>query len=239
MGIALDGLREDNYRLGDLQALRYDPNKAPFHDGYLAQVYFQCKKSGILRVLFGENPPNTFDGIVSYLAARPVIGLGRWAIVEEEIRSFDLCGFAFPIVTIGNKSPELAMFAGYGFFKRVWGTEDQKILAMLGLAYLFNEFEVKAIHGTRFEDNVLTARFMEKFGFKTIGTIPNYQIRDGVLCSAVVSSCDRDDFERILERELVSLFRPEEAIPEAPQVPVENEKKEEPVTHPYQPLNWL
>lgn len=208
MSIAFDGIKEDNYRIGDLQALRYDRNAAPFYDGYLAKIYTLCRESkrrsgdGILTATFGGNPASHFDAVVPFLAARPLIVLGEW---KEDV--FHEAGFAFPVVTCGSKDTELSQFAGYGFFSHVWGKPELPVLAMLGLTYMFNEWGLHAIHGTRFEENLLTARFMAQFGFKEDGRIPKYQLRDGKLVPAIVTTLMREDFEKYVENWLVEAFK--------------------------------
>jgi len=240
MSIALDGLKEDAYRIGDLQALRYDRTKPPFFDGYLGKIYTLCLQSkrrsgdGIVTAIFGGNPPSTFDAIVSYLAQRPVIVMGEW----QEDGSFQEGGFAFPLLTCGTVETERAMFAGYGFFSHTWGKPELPVMAMLGLAYLFNEFNLKAIHGTRYPDNFLTSRFLAQFGCKEVGEIPYYQLRGARLVPAVVSTILREDFERYVEEFLVaqnraSLRTESESGPEPS--PTE-EKPQEPVQGS---LAWL
>jgi hypothetical protein len=241
MSIALEGLREDNYRLENLQAIRYDRSKSElFPDGYLAKIYNLCRSSsrrsgdGILTSVFGGNPESNFDAVVGFLAPRPLVIMGEW----QEDGTFKEMGFAFPVVMCGKQPPEMSMFAGYGFFSWSWGTPELPVVAMLGLSYLFQEFNIKAIHGTRFEDNTLTAKFVEQFGFRQVGRIENYQLRDGKLVPAIVSTLLREDFERYVEEFLVQYFKmaeffpkPGESIPEPEPV-----KAEEPVQ---QSLSWL
>lgn len=208
MSVALEGLQEDGYRIGDLQALRYDRATPPFFDGYLGKLYNLCASSkrrsgdGILTALFGGNPASNFDAIVSYLAQRPVIVLGEW---KDGV--FVEAGFCFPLITCGTMETERAMFCGFGFFKPYWGTPELTVLAMLGLSYLFQEFDLKAIHGTRYRDNVLAWNFTKQFGFKEIGEIPHYQLRKGKLVPGVVTSLLRGDFERYVENWLVEQYR--------------------------------
>lgn len=229
--IALEGLQEDQYRYGNYQAIRYDKTNTDFFPvGYLAKLYNLCRQSGrrggdgILTAIFGGNPASDFDSIVSYLAARVVIVLGEW----QEDGTFREGGFAFPIIMCGVKAPEVSMFAGYGMFRHVWGQPGEPVMAMLGLAYLFQEFGLKAIHGTRRIENRLTARFMTPFGFKEVGTIPEYQLKDGVLVPAVITTLLRADFEAYVENFLVAEYRAAKAaepvaevkltITEAPEV---------------------
>jgi hypothetical protein len=235
VSVAFDGLKEDHYRIGDLQALRYERNTPPFYDGFLAKIYTLCRESkrrsgdGILTATFGNNPASNFDSIMQFLAARPLIVLGEWRGEE-----FHEAGFAFPVVACGSKDTELSQFAGFGMFRKYWGTEELPVLAMLGLTYMFAEWDLKAIHGTRFEDNLLTARFMAQFGFREDGFIPKYQLRDGKLVGAVVSTLLREDFEAYVERWLLEQFQSDEV--EAEPEPEVEPKKEDP---PQMNLAWL
>ena len=202
-------LQEDGYRLGDLQAIRYDKARTDlFPSGYLGHLFALCKDSrrrsgnGILDTLFCGNPPSDFDSIVSYLAARPVIIMGKWC--DEKFVEY---GFAFPVITIGRQGTEKAIFAGFAFLKHAWGTEEQTILAMLGLAYLFQEFDLQGVHGTRFVENVLATKFMAQFGMKVVGEVPAYQLKGDKLVPGVVSSLLRSDFEAYVEDWLVKQYR--------------------------------
>jgi hypothetical protein len=102
------------------------------------------------------------------------------------------------------------MIAGYGFFREAWGTEDQQIVTMLGLAYIFKEFDLRAIIGNRYTDNTLTAKFMGRFGFKDCGEIPCFQLRETKLVPLVVSALMREDFEQYVADFLVKQYRAEE-----------------------------
>jgi hypothetical protein len=203
-------LKEDGYRLGDLAAIRYDKSRTDlFPDDYLGHLYNRCRESkrrsgdGILTATFGGNPASDFNSIVTYLATRAfLLILGRW-----EGDKFHELGFAFPTVTLGTNSTEKAMISGYGFYREAWGTEDQKIVTMLGLAYIFKEFDLRAIIGNRYTDNTLTAKFMGRFGFKDCGEIPCFQLRGTKLVPLVVSALMREDFEQYVADFLVEQYR--------------------------------
>jgi hypothetical protein len=209
----LAALKEDGYRLGDLAAIRYDKKNADlFPDDYLGHLYNRCRESkrrsgnGILDALFGGNPASDFNSIVTYFSSRAfLLILGRW-----EGDKFHELGFAFPTVMIGTNSTERSMIAGYGFFREAWGTEDQQIVTMLGLAYIFKEFDLRAIIGNRYTDNTLTAKFMGRFGFKDCGEIPCFQLRETKLVPLVVSALMREDFEQYVADFLVKQYRAEE-----------------------------
>jgi hypothetical protein len=242
MGIALEGLQQDLYRIGDLQSIRYDKARTDlFPDGYLGHLYLLCRESkrrsgdGILTTLFAGNPASNFDSIVSYLAARPVIIMGKW--IEDRFVEY---GFAFPVIEIGRPGAEKAIFAGFGFFRRAWGTEEQIILAMLGLAYMFQEFDLQAIHGTAYPENVLPRKFMAQFGMKVVGEVPCYQLQGTKLVPGVVSSLLRSDFEAYVEDWLVRQYRAEGMEVAVTPEPVEDAV--DPSVLPEQPelpLAWL
>ena len=213
----LEALREDHYRWGDLAVLRYDKSNTDlFPNAYLAILYNRCRESrrrsgdGILTALFGGNPASDFNSIISYLAQRPVLLiLGRW-----EGEKFNELGFAFSTVSMGAANTERSLIAGYCFFKSAWGTEDQQILAMLGLAYFFKEFDLRAVIGNRYKENVLTAKFMARFGFNDCGEIPRFQLRGTTLVPMVVSALLREDFEEVVKQFLVNEYRKAQPVAE-------------------------
>lgn len=252
----LAALQEDAYKWGDLQVLRYV--KTEFPDDFLAHLYHRCRESkrrsgdGILTQLFGGNPASDFNSIVTYLAQRPVLLiLGKW--VDEK---FVELGFAFSTVSMGGPNTEHSLIVGYGFFREAWSTDDQAILTMLGLAYFFKEFDLRAIIGNRYPDNILTAKFMARFGFNDCGQIPCFQLRGTKLVPMVVSALLRADFEEVVSEFLVNEWRKAQ-VPAASEdqtggytwdsesgkvekltiTEVEPELAKE--EQPYLPLNWM
>src|SRR5579863_872882 len=240
--IALDGLQEDQYRFGNLQAIRYDRyNTDLFPEGFLGQLYFLSKASrrrsgnGILDTLFGGNPESTFDAIVSYLAARPLVVLVEW----QEDGSFKPAGYGFVAIVCGNDKTEKAAFCGYGLFKDWWGKDEGRILTMLGLSLFFKELNLLAIHGVRYKENVLTKRFTEQFGFRQIGEIPYYNVSGTKLVPGVVSTLLRTDFERYVERFLLDAFPSAAASPPVEPVREPAKAKESAPLELDVPLSWL
>src|SRR5437588_3452336 len=211
-GSILNALKDDLYRIGDLQVLLYDKARVNiFPEGYLSKLYQLCKlsgrrnKLGILPQLFCGMPDLSHDAITTYLASRPVLVFVIWSG-----ESFFEAGFAFPtaLPVAGNRvGPERSLFVGYGMFKGVWGKPEAEILGMLGLAYFFLEYALGAVHSVRYCWNDLTARFVRRYGFRDVGTIPRYMLEDGKLVPAVASSLLVEDFEFYVERKLVELLR--------------------------------
>ena len=234
----LQALKDDSYRWGDLQCLRYDKaNRELFSDAYIGYLYARCVASrrrsgnGILDQLFGGNPASDFPSIVTYLAQRPVLLiLGKW--VDGK---FNELGFAFPTVSIGAPNTEKSLIAGYGFFAPSWGTQDQRIVTMLGLAYFFKEFGLSAIIGNRYRENVLTAKYMARFGFKDYGEIPRLQLQGAKLVPMVVSALLREDFEEVVKTFLVEQYRRANEQPEPDVLAIEaraEEKRRQVVVRP-------
>ena len=106
-----------------------------------------------------------------------------------------------------QKGPERSGFFGYGYFRSIWGRPEAEILGMLGLAYVFMEFDISAIHGLRLPFNSLTAKFTRKFGFVDDGTIPKYMLYNGKLIGAIASTLLIENFERYVEIKLVQLYK--------------------------------
>jgi RimJ/RimL family protein N-acetyltransferase len=128
----------------------------------------------------------------------PIIAVGKW-----NGDKFIHYGFAYVTTMTGSNLDRMG-FVGYLFFPEAWGCGETELMTMLALCYLFHEFKFSCIHGIRYTENELTARFMRRFGFRDDGVVPKYMMKGDRLVSAVVSSCLREDFERYVEEKLVS-----------------------------------
>lgn len=224
----LQAFKQDDYRIGDLQAIGYlRTNTEMFPEGYLGRLYAKMKtgtsgKMGrsYLQKLFCGMQDLSFDAIVPYLATRPICIMGVWRDGEIDPdtgdpgpRYFHEAGFIFPTVNCGA-GDEKAAFAGYGFFRDFWGSEESKTLAMLGLSFFFVELGLCAIHGIRYDTNALTRNFLAPFGFQDTGTLKKHMLRDGKLVDGVASTLLREDFERYVENHLVEEFERAQALPD-------------------------
>lgn len=206
--IALTAIKDDGYRFGDYQAIRYDRKSSIFPEDVIGELYLKAKQSGrrstngVLDALFSGNPESHFDAVVPYLATHPLIIMGEW-----DGDRFQFGGFAFVSIICGTAETERSAFCGYTIFRRYWGTDEAKILSILGLTALFQEFNLIAIHGIRYEENLLTERFVSQFGFKETGRIPHYQLKDGKLVPGIVTTLLRSEFEEFLEQWLADAWR--------------------------------
>jgi RimJ/RimL family protein N-acetyltransferase len=204
----LQAFAEDGYRVGDFAAIRYDKARTDiFPEGWIGEVYFRLKggmynrkskTDSILEKTFCGMTQLDYDSIVRYLSTLQIIAVGKW--VDG---SFLHYGFTFITITTGNATDRMG-FVGYAFYPDAWGCPETELMTMLALCYLFHEFKFSCIHGIRYPENQLTARFMRRFGFKDDGIVPKYMLKGDKLVSAVVSSCLREDFERYVEEKLIS-----------------------------------
>lgn len=201
MGL-IEAFKEDKFRIGNCQAIEYNrADTTIFKPGFLGELFFMLRQNryskregtGILESLFCGMKDLSYDAIVSYLSTRAIVCLGVW--VDET--SFKLAGFCFPTTVIGEGEQKSA-FAGYGFLPEFWGTDEQEILAALGITVLFSELKLLSLHGIRYHENAQTAKFMQRFGFRDVGTIPHYMLKRGKLVDGVVSTLSRERFEEVL-----------------------------------------
>jgi hypothetical protein len=141
----------------------------------------------------------SLPAIVSYLALQKLVILGKWE--GETLRTGGVC-WATAVMGVKEKSA----FGAYGFLRWTWGTEEQEWLSWLGLAWLFNETGggLVQLHGQRYKSNHLTARFMGKFGFTDLATVPRLMANGDTLESGVISTISRDVFEEKLSTAIVS-----------------------------------
>ncbi len=198
----IQSFKDMHYRVGPCQAIEYNrKDTALFKPGFLGELYFKLRGeryskrdgTGILEMLFCGMTDLSYDAIVSYLASRAIVVLGVW----QDEKNFKVAGLAFPTIMIGA-GEQRACFAGYGFLREFWGSEEQEVLAALGLSVLFSELNLLSIHGIRYSGNAQTARFMQRFGFRDVGTVPHYMLRRGELVDGVVSTLRRERFEEVL-----------------------------------------
>lgn len=119
---------------------------------------------------------------------------------------FHPLGYCFPSTppTLSPLSltgiPSNSLFAGYTLFSECWRQPSQRVMMILGLAWLFHTFKLVAILGSRYSDNHLTARWTRQFCFQDAGTLPYIMPREpgGELAAGTFSYCLRRDFEELL-----------------------------------------
>lgn len=230
----LGALRDAAYQVGGLQLIPYDSTREDiFPQPYLYGLYEKTRNSG--RAKLGSLPAlfcgmTNFgpDAICNYLLNNRVAVLGEWRHAPLPLPGEDplpnnfeeLCqpyfhalGYVFPTVLLRSPNGlQNAGFAGYCFFEEAWRTKQQFILSYIGLAYLFHEFHLVRLNGVRYEDNKLTSRWMERFGFQDIAVIPNWMSKPGheELVPGVFSTLTRYDFEEQL-RQIFLRLRDDEA----------------------------
>jgi len=215
----LQNIHDLAYRWGDCQAIEYSstrPDVFPSHSGsYLLDLYERCRTSGraklgILEPLFCGMKDLSAEAIVAFLHVHKIVVLGEWRPTATHPR-FHPLGFCFLTALCEGKTTR-AGFGAYAFFSEAWRTDQQIVLTWLGIAHLFFEGKLCALHGTRYADNHLTARWMAKFGFKDAGTLENHMIRysTGELTAATISTLVRADFEARLSAALELGEKPEE-----------------------------
>ena len=236
----LEAFREDQYRLGELQVRMYTPQtRDQWPEDFIGQLYMKLKGdrygnrpngTGILEYLFCGMSDLSYPAIVGYIANRPLVVLGVWER-DPEGDFFREAGFAFP-VTLTGEAPDRSGFFGYGIFREFWGNPMMEPLVMLGLAAIFSEFKLEAVHGLRYAQNDLTARYVRRYGFRDNGTIPAYMLRKGKLVSAVSSTLMREDFERYVENALVEGIRDGQPEPASPKPDAQPEPEPEPSPMP-------
>jgi len=203
----LDELKAESYRIGDLQALPYDRNNPIFGEMYLPDLYLglgagrRTKFSrNNLRMLFCGFNDLSLPAIVSYLAQQKLVILGKWE--GNLLRTGGVC---WATAIMGTK--EKSAFGGYGFLRWIWGTEEQFLLGILGLSYMFQELDLVQLHGQRYASNHLTANFMARFGFRDVGTVPKLIQWDDHLEDGVISTVERSVFESVVIREVLEASR--------------------------------
>jgi hypothetical protein len=216
----LQNIHDLAYRWGDCQAILYDPVREDiFPPPYLTHLYNLCRQSGraklgILEPLFCGMRDLSHNAITAYLHTLKLVVLGEWREVYKDyedggifspmVTVFHPLGFCFLSTEVARGATTASAFGAYAFFQEAWRTDQQMVLTMCGLAYLFQENGLSSLHGIRYADNKLTARWMQKFGFRDVGTL-NHQLFQpslGELVAGTVSTLAREDFETRLSAAL-------------------------------------
>ena len=206
----LESLKLDNYRIGDLQAIAYDRRNPAFKPGFLSDLYFKFLHNrynrrpgtGILENMLCGFEDVSHDAVIQFWLRTPLVILGIWKGEE-----FTPCGLCFPALIIGAGQEERACYGGYGFLPEWWSSDEQEVLTILGISALFVEMQLKVLHGSRFETNDLTAKYMQRFGFRDVATLPAQMTRGGKLVSGVMSTLPREVFEQVVERMVLEAYR--------------------------------
>jgi hypothetical protein len=191
------------YRWGDCQAIQYDPVREDvFQPPYLLHLYNLCRSSGraklgIIEPLFCGLKDLSQEGICAYLHTLKLTILGEWRQDFLHDPYFHPLGFCFLSTPPSLGATSCSAFGAYAFFQEAWRTDQQYVLTLLGISYLFQENSLTYLHGIRYADNKLTARWMQKFGFRDIGTLPQqiYRQSTGELEAGTLSTLARADFE--------------------------------------------
>lgn len=216
----LEALKADDYRMGACQAVVYDRHKTKvFAPGFLSRLYFSFlgdryskrdpNGTGILEVGFCGCNDLSHDAIVQFWMTHPTVILGIW---DGDV--FKPAGCCFPSQVIGGPRPnERAAFCGYLFMREWWGSEEQEVLALLGIAIMFREIDLVAMHGSRYEGNDATAKFMARFGFTDLANLPNQMLRGDKLVSGVVSTVTRATFEARVEEMVLKAYLAAKNLP--------------------------
>lgn len=223
MSDPIDALAANDFSIGLCQVLQYNPPLAAtahlFPDDYLSILYTRMKDALILERTMCGMRDLSHNAITSYLATKPLFAAVEWS---PDHTRFTTLGFGFIVNWIGVPYPApgpRSAAAAYAMFPDSWGSPEAEVLAMLGLARMFHTYSLQSIYGQRYIRNALTARFMRKFGFVDIATLPDFLIhRNGngeELAGCVVSHLTRRDFADYVSRQLASVESTVESMTES------------------------
>lgn len=215
----LDALNADDYRIGQLQCLPYTipglnrdtAYNGLFSEDWLSLLYLRMKHEGVLERTFCGMLNLSHDAVLCYLMGKPVFAVVRW---HEDNQAFDTVGMGWIGTWSGIAPPMIGprcAFSAYVLFREMWGQPAGEVVTMLGLARMFRSYRLDSILGQRYATNGLTARFMSKFGFRDIGTLPRFMLRknaqgDPELVDCVASRLSRKDFVRYVEDKLIEIY---------------------------------
>src|SRR5579872_3089224 len=212
---SISSLASTDFSLGNCQVLQYNPplpgTAQLFPDNYLSALYSRMKASLTLERTMCGMLNLSHDAIVSYLASKPLFAAIEW---DQYHTRFQTLGFGFIVAWIGpppSTPGERSAMGGYSMFPESWGSPEAEVLAMLGIARMFHTYSLQSLYGQRYIRNALTARFMQRFGFKDLATLPDFMPhRNGnsngpSLAPCVVSRLSRLDLNDYVARQMASI----------------------------------
>ena len=157
-----------------------------FPEEFLAGLYMQTKKDGLLRRTFPGTENYSMNWFISYFYAR--------SMIIPMAKPNQVTGYAWLYDIEGEEKYRKAS-VGVCFFKEFWGSELIEELARLGIGWFFKEAGVYTMYGTIAGWNRLSMRFGRRLGFEPCGCLPRFFLNpDGSMSDNHIVVLKREDF---------------------------------------------
>lgn len=166
----LKGVLSWPYQTNKVVMLQYQKtNTAIFPEEFLASLYYRLKEEGSLHKIFPGMALGHLNDYMAYMAK--VSGLVICCLkTPEKPRPV---GLGWICESSGGDGARRATF-GFGFFKEVWGWQQNVDLSWMMLHYWFDVLKVDVLYGTTLKSNRLAVRYSKYFGFDFLCTLPMF-----------------------------------------------------------------
>jgi hypothetical protein len=161
-----------------------------FPETFLVSLYFRLKEDGLLDIIFPGMEMNHLNQFVSYMS---------------KVQGFCVCCLKNPdgapkpvglgwITEVQGPMWQRRGAFGFGFYKEVWGRWAHADLSMMMLRYWFEEMGFAVLYGTTL--NPVAKNYSKRFGFKQIGILPKFFVRNGMMTDGHLISLEKPEFHR-------------------------------------------
>jgi hypothetical protein len=154
----------------------------------LSDIWRQLESDDLLDTAFPGMGDVSHDSVVSFMAHRQAQLLWKKTAGEPE-----LMGFSFIDSADGKVGARKALF-GFAFFRKYWGTLENRQLLYLMLAYWFAQCQIDVLFGITLRSNRLARNIARKYGFKELADIPQFLYCNGELADATLVMLDRHTY---------------------------------------------
>jgi RimJ/RimL family protein N-acetyltransferase len=157
-----------------------------FPEEFLAGLYLQTKKDGLLRRTFPGTTNYSMNWFISYFYNR--------SLLISIAKPKQVTGYAW-LYEVEGETVNRKAFVGVCFFKEFWGGKIIEESARLGLSWFFEKAGVSTMYGTIAAWNRVSIRFGRNLGFRSCGCVPRFFLNpDGLASDNHIVALKREDF---------------------------------------------
>lgn len=144
-----------------------------FNENFLFWLHSRCKADNLLDILFPGMPAMTVAKFVGYLSGRPIM-------VGFRKSDLEVLGFGF-LMEVEGKDGARKATVGFCFFRKWWGSSLIRDISRITLRWWFCEAKITILFGSTLWRNRLAWRFARGLGFESVGRVPMFFCKNGIL----------------------------------------------------------
>jgi RimJ/RimL family protein N-acetyltransferase len=163
-----------------------------FNENFLSWLYFETKKQprNLIDMVFPAYAKRfDLNDFIVQMKDKPIV-------VAFKKPDFKVVGYGW-LHSVEGDGTEKKASIGFCFFKDLWGTDELRDVSNFTAAWWFYELGIKVFYGTILKRNRLAIRFAHEMGCKSIGDLPDFFFRNGVLEDAHLIYMTRESFQSV------------------------------------------